>query len=149
MYDVYCAYEIQPRVTGACPVTTDLIMRVNVRTTTTTTYKVLDLHVNSVIAIYVWRLPLSRSAPNDGCIAQTNPPDPRPDPNPNANPNPNPNPDPNLIPNPNPTLRGARGLLSRSAGAVLSLRAIILKTLHVRAIKRLVVSHLKPSMHVC
>ena len=25
------------RVTGACPVTTDLIMRVNVRTTTTTT----------------------------------------------------------------------------------------------------------------
>ena len=29
-------YQIS-RVTGACPVTTDLIMRVNVRTTTTTT----------------------------------------------------------------------------------------------------------------
>ena len=53
-------------------------------------------------------------------------PDPRPDPNPNPNPN----------PNSNPTLWGALGLLSRSAGAVLSLRAI-LKTLHVRAIKRL------------
>ena len=43
-------------------------------------------------------------------------PDPRPDPNPN--------------PNLNPTLWGALGLLSRSAGAVLSLRAI-LKTLLV------------------
>ena len=50
-------------------------------------------------------------------------PDPRYDPNPN--------------PNPNPPLWGALGLLSRSAGAVLSLRAI-LKTLHVRAIIRLV-----------
>ena len=29
--------QLQSRVTGACPVTTDLIMRVNVRTTTTTT----------------------------------------------------------------------------------------------------------------
>ena len=48
---------------------------------------------------------------------------------------PDPRPDPN--PNPNPTLWGALGLLSRSAGAVLSLRAL-LKTLHVRAIKRLV-----------
>ena len=28
---------LSSRVTGACPVTTDLIMRVNVRTTTTTT----------------------------------------------------------------------------------------------------------------
>ena len=28
---------VSPRVTGACPVTTDLIMRVNVRTTTTAT----------------------------------------------------------------------------------------------------------------
>ena len=50
-------------------------------------------------------------------------PDPRPDPNPN--------------PNPNPNLWGALGLLSRSAGAVLSLRAI-LKTLHVCTMKRLV-----------
>ena len=58
-------------------------------------------------------------------------PDPRPDPNPNPSPNPNPN------PNPNPTLWGALGLLSRSAGGVLSLRAI-LNTLHIRAIKRLV-----------
>ena len=53
-------------------------------------------------------------------------PDPRhhPNPNPNRNPNPNPN------PNPDPTLWGALGLLSRSAGVVPSLRAI-LKTLHV------------------
>ena len=29
---------LSSRVTGACPVTTDLIMRVNVRTTTTTTW---------------------------------------------------------------------------------------------------------------
>ena len=50
---------------------------------------------------------------------------------------PDPRPDPNPSPNPNPTLWGALGLLSRSAGAVLSLRAI-LKTLHARAIKRLV-----------
>ena len=48
-----------------------------------------------------------------------------------------PDPDPNLNPNPNPTLWGTRGLLSRSAAAALSLRAN-LKTLHVRAIKRLV-----------
>ena len=47
-------------------------------------------------------------------------------------------------PNPNPTLWGARGLLSRSAGAVLSLRAI-LKTLHVRAIKRLVGNSVSPT----
>ena len=51
---------------------------------------------------------------------------------------PNPNPNPNLIPNPNPTLWGALGLLSRSAGAVVSLRAI-LKTLHVRAVIRVVI----------
>ena len=51
-------------------------------------------------------------------------PDPRPDPSPN--------------PNPNPTLWGARGLLSRLGWAVLSLRAN-LKTLHVRAIERLVI----------
>ena len=50
---------------------------------------------------------------------------------------PEPRPDPNPNPNPNPTFWGALGLLSRSAGAVLSLRAI-LKTLHVRAIKCLV-----------
>ena len=52
----------------------------------------------------------------------------------------NPNPDPNPIPNPNPNPKlfwGALGLFSRPAGAVLSLRAI-LKTLHVRAIIRLV-----------
>ena len=48
---------------------------------------------------------------------------------------PDPRPDPN--PDPNPTLWGAGGLLSRSAGAVLSLRASP-KTLHVRAIERLV-----------
>ena len=48
---------------------------------------------------------------------------------------PDPRPDRNA--NPNPTLWGARGLLSRSAGAVLSLRAN-LKTLHVWAIRRLV-----------
>ena len=56
----------------------------------------------------------------------------RPDqPDPRLDPSPNPN------PNPNPTLWGGRGLLSRSAGAVLSLRANV-KTLHVRAIKSLV-----------
>eukprot|EP00904_Undaria_pinnatifida_P004167 jgi/Undpi1/13751/HiC_scaffold_9.g03404.m1 len=66
----------------------------------------------------IWRLPMYRSAQNDGCAAQTNH---RPDPN----------------PNPNPTLWGAEGMLSRSAGAVLRLRANP-KTLHVRAIKRLV-----------
>ena len=32
----------------------------------------LGLHVNS-IAIYSWRLPMCRSAQNDGCAAQTNP----------------------------------------------------------------------------
>ena len=53
-------------------------------------------------------------------------------------------PDPNPNPYPNPTLCGALGLLSRSAGAVLSLRAI-LKTLHVRAIMRLVDSEGCPS----
>ena len=72
---------------------------------------------------------MCRSAQNDGCGAQTNP-----------------TPDLTLaltltltltLTQPNPTLWGARGLLSRSAGAVLSLRAN-LKTLHVRAIKRLV-----------
>ena len=78
---------------------------------------------------------MSRSAQNDGgYAAQTNP-----------------TPEPTLTLNlnltltlaPTPNLWGALGLLSRSAGAVLSLRAI-LKTLHVqfstavRAIKRLV-----------
>ena len=62
-------------------------------------------------------------------------PDPRPDPNPNPNPNLNSNPNPN--PKPNPILWGALDLLSRPAGVVLSLRAI-LKTLHVHAIIRLV-----------
>ena len=46
-------------------------------------------------------------------------------------------PDPRPNPNANPNPWGARGQLSRSAGAVLSLRAN-LKTLHVRAVKRLV-----------
>ena len=70
-------------------------------------------------------------------------PDPNPNPNPDSNPNANPSPDPNpnLIPiphaNPTPTRWGALGLLSRSAASVLSIRAI-LKTLHVRAIIRLV-----------
>ena len=73
---------------------------------------------------------------NDGYAAQTHA-DPRHDPNPNPNPNPNPKPNPNPNPNPNPILWGALVLLSRSAGVVLSLRAI-LKTLHVRAIIRLV-----------
>ena len=59
----------------------------------------------------------------------------QPDTRPNPNPSPNPNPNPNPNPDPNPTLWGTRGLLSRSAGAVLSLCAN-LKTLH--AIKRLV-----------
>ena len=74
----------------------------------------LYLHVNS-IAIYVWRLPMSRFAQNDGYAAQTNQ-----------------TPDPTLTLTPTLALWGARCLLSRSAGAVLSLRAII-KTLHVRA----------------
>ena len=83
---------------------------------------------------------MCRSAQNDGWLRCPGQPDPRPDPNPNPNPNPNsnPSPNPNPNPNPNPTLWGGGGLLSRSAGAVLSLRAN-LKTLHVRAIKRLVV----------
>ena len=48
--DILCVYHLglcvcfpgvflSSRVTGACPVTTDLIMRVNVRTTTTTVHK--------------------------------------------------------------------------------------------------------------
>ena len=83
----------------------------------------LDFHVNS-IAVYVCRLPVCWSAQDDGCGAQTNP-----------------TPDLTLtlsltLPLTPPS--GALGLLSRSAGAVLSLRAY-LKTLHVRAIKRLVV----------
>ena len=61
-------------------------------------------------------------------------PDPRHDPNPN--------------PNPNPTLWGALGLLSRSAGAVLSLRAI-LKTLHVRTIIRLVQNVTARCLRLC
>ena len=65
------------------------------------------------------------AGPHKTTVALPRPTDPRPDPNPNPN------------PNPNPTLWGARGLFSRSAGAVLSLRAN-LKTLHVRANKRLV-----------
>ena len=77
----------------------------------------VDLHVNS-IAICVWWLPMCRSAQNDGCAAQTNP-------------------TPDLTPTLTLTLLGGRGLFSRSAGAVLSLRAS-LKTLHVRAIKHLV-----------
>ena len=79
------------------------------------TCKVLDLHVNS-IAVYVCPLPMCRSAQNAGCAAQTNP-----------------TPDLTLTPTLNPTLREARGVLSRSAGAVsiLSLRAN-LKTLRVR-----------------
>ena len=32
---------LSSRVTGACPVTTDLVMRVNVRTTTTTTINIV------------------------------------------------------------------------------------------------------------
>ena len=87
------------------------------------------MHVNA-IASYVLRLPMCRSAQNDGYAAQTNP-----------------TPDPALTLTLTltltititltPTLWGALGLPSRSAGAVLSLRAV-LKTLHVRAIKRLV-----------
>ena len=58
---------------------------------------------------------------------------PRPEqPGPRHDPYPNPN------PNPNPTLWGGRGLLSRSAGAVVLRLRADLKTLHVRAIKRLV-----------
>ena len=38
---------LSSRVTGACPVTTDLIMRVNVRTTTTTTVTHLPLETLS------------------------------------------------------------------------------------------------------
>ena len=38
---------LSSRVTGACPVTTDLIMRVNVRTTTTTTTTVCCCCTNS------------------------------------------------------------------------------------------------------
>ena len=34
---------LSSRLTGACPVTTDLIMRVNVRTTTTTTIPGISL----------------------------------------------------------------------------------------------------------
>ena len=36
--------SLSSRVTGACPVTTDLIMRVNVRTTTTTVPGVYQMH---------------------------------------------------------------------------------------------------------
>ena len=57
---------------------------------------------------------MSRPAQNDGYAAQTNQ-----------------TPDPTLTLTLTPTLWGALGLLSRSAGAVLSLRAI-LKILHVR-----------------
>ena len=38
---------LSSRVTGACPVTTDLIMRVNVRTTTT----VFDWHLSKMIPV--------------------------------------------------------------------------------------------------
>ena len=37
---------LSSRVTGACPVTTDLIMRVNVRTTTTTSTVFIQICIN-------------------------------------------------------------------------------------------------------
>ena len=37
---------LNSRVTGACPVTTDLMMRVNVRTTITTTVRTLNYGIN-------------------------------------------------------------------------------------------------------
>ena len=76
--------------------------------------KVLDLRVNSM-ATDVWRLPVCRSPQNEGCAVQTNP---------------TPDLTLSLTLTLTPTLWGALGLLSRSAGAVLSLRAD-LKTLHV------------------
>ena len=42
---------LSSRVTGACPVTTDLIMRVNVRTTTTTTTTILCASVIRAIGV--------------------------------------------------------------------------------------------------
>ena len=42
-----------PIVTGACPVTTDLIMRVNVRTTTTTTYILLYYYYYLLLLLYL------------------------------------------------------------------------------------------------
>ena len=80
----------------------------------------LDSHVNS-IAIYVLMAAPYVQARKKRRLPCPDQPDPRPDPIPD--------------PEPNATFWGARGLLSRSAGAALSLRAN-LKTLHVRAYKR-------------
>ena len=46
---------LSSRVTGACPVTTDLIMRVNVRTTTTTTTTTLSMPF--LFPTYQWWCP--------------------------------------------------------------------------------------------
>ena len=86
------------------------------------------MQVNS-IAIHVWRLPMCRAAPKDGCAAQTNP---------TLN--------MTLTQTQTQPFWGTRGLLARSAGAVLSLRAN-LKTLHVSAIKRLLSKMCKLNSH--
>ena len=44
------------RVTGACPVTTDLIMRVNVRATTTTTTTTTKQYTVKIKGIYTRRV---------------------------------------------------------------------------------------------
>ena len=45
---------LSPRATGACPLTTDLIMRVNVRTITTTIPEMLKSYVLSWYTTRVW-----------------------------------------------------------------------------------------------
>ena len=42
---------LSSRVTGACPVTTDLIMRVNVRTTTTLFVSFVDHHFTTGVTL--------------------------------------------------------------------------------------------------
>ena len=47
---------LSSRLTGACPVATDLIMRVNVRTTTTTTTTIMCKHVLIYFVLFYSRL---------------------------------------------------------------------------------------------
>ena len=58
---VFPGVFLSSRVTGACPVTTDLIMRLNVRTTTTTTTPLyLSNHTYAVVVLNLVRLSLGK-----------------------------------------------------------------------------------------
>ena len=61
------------RVTGACPVTTDLILRVNVRTTTTTTFHEDQVHNTRERSYVIFVHLLYRLLAKHGCTTQSCP----------------------------------------------------------------------------